>query len=128
MASRVLRRRQFLRDLPRAYALLSCAAFGMTLLIFLLHHWSLVPRESAATEQINDTDNDKRYAGSIMIDPPRGEMCWERIFDNRTGNIRENGYVKCNNRPPQRSDDNQPHGLGDSRLNEIGKTFRHKND
>jgi hypothetical protein len=128
MASRVLSRRQFSRDLPRAYALLSCAAFGMTLLIFLSHYWSQVPRDSTVTVQLNDTDNDKRYAGSIMIDPPRGEMCWERIFDNRTGNMRENGYVKCNNAPLQLSDDNQPHGLGVNRLNEIGKTFRHKSD
>ena len=123
MTSHEPRRRQFLRDLPQAYVLLACAAFGMTVLIFVSYYWSPVRRGSGVVLQSSNANNDDRYVGSVMTDPPRGDMCLKRMFDNRTGNMVDYGYVKCEDPPPQLSD-NQPHDLNASRLREVGKTFR----
>ena len=124
MASRVNRRR-FLRDLPHAYVVLFCAAVGVSLLMFLALYSSPARRGSAAGPQLHDVNIDERYAGSIMVDPPRGDMCWERIFDNRTGNMWDNGYVKCHDLSAP-SKKHQPSGMDASRLRDVGKAFRHE--
>jgi len=123
MTSHVSRGRQFLRELPQVYVLVACAALGMAVLVFVSYYWSPVRRESGVASQSSDTNNDDRYVGSIMTDPPRGDMCLKRIFDNRTGNMMDYGYVKCDDTPPQLSDNRQP-DLNASRLREVGKTFR----
>ena len=124
MASR-LNRRHFLRDLPHTYVVLFCAAVGVSLLMFLALYSSPARRGSAVSPQLHDVNTDERYAGSIMVDPPRGDMCRERIFDNRTGNMWDNGYVKCRDlyAPPKK---HHPSGMDASRLRDVGKAFRHE--
>ena len=124
MASRV-HRRHLLRDLPHAYVVLFCAAVGVSLLLFLAIYSSPARRESAVKPQMSDVEIDRRYAGSIMVDPPRGDMCWERILDNRTGKMWDNGYVKCPEVSAP-SKKHQPSGIDASRLRDVGKAFRHE--
>jgi len=128
MTSRVLSHSQVSRDLPRTYVVLACAAIGVGLVIFGSYYWQSFPRESAAASQLNDANSSKHYVGSILADPPRGDMCWERVFDNRTGNMWDNGYVKCDNAPPQLWVDSQQQGLDAWRMHEVGKAFRRKDE
>ena len=126
MAVSVASHHQLLRDLSRAYVLLVGAAFTAFLLIYLSCYWSSPThhaREAGALA--DDASAATRYTGSIMIDPPRGELCWERIFDNRTGRMWDNGYVKCETKQAQLADDNQRVGMDVWRLHEVGKAFRH---
>jgi len=124
MAARVYRR-HLLRDLPHTYVVLFCAAVGVSLLISLALYSSPARRESAVRPQLKDVIIDQRYAGSIMVDPPRGDMCWERILDNRTGNMWDNGYVKCHDLSAPLKKHRQS-GMDASRLREVGKAFRHE--
>jgi hypothetical protein len=124
MAARV-HRRHLLRDLPHAYVVLFCATVGVSLLMFLALYSSPARRESAVKPQMSDVEIDRRYAGSIMVDPPRGDMCWERILDNRTGKMWDNGYVKCPEVSAP-SKKHQPSGIDASRLRDVGKAFRHE--
>lgn len=124
MAARAYRR-HLLRDLPHTYVVLFCAAVGVSLLISFALYSSPARRESAVRPQLKDVIIDQRYAGSIMVDPPRGDMCWERILDNRTGKMWDNGYVKCHDlyAPPKK---HKASGIDASRLRDVGKAFRHE--
>ena len=132
MTSRVTSRRHLLRDLPHTYVVLCCAAVAMSLLVLFFHYSSPIQRDSAVRPQLNELrpqlnefDIDKRYAGSIITDAPRGDMCWERVLDNRTGNLWDKGYVKCRDVSAP-SGNHQPSGMDATRLRDVGKAFRHE--
>ena len=115
----------FLRDLTRAYVLLLGAAAAAFLLFYLSSSWVPTPRLAEPPPVADDATPATRYTGSIMVDPPRGELCWERIFDNRTGRMWDNGYVKCDTQPAQLADArNAPAILNAWRMQEVGKAFR----
>jgi hypothetical protein len=116
----------FWRDLTRAYVLLVIAALGALLLVWLSHHWTQSPHAAVAAAKPGEASDAGRYTGSIMTEPPRGDLCWERIFDNRTGTMWDNGYVKCDTEPAQVAGSSQRRGL--ERLREVGKAFRAKAD
>jgi len=125
MAVSVASHNPLLRDLSRAYVLLVGAATGAFLLVYLSYYWTPAPHASEAAAQANDPNAATRYTGSIMTDLPRGELCWERIFDNRTGRMWDNGYVKCDTQPAQLADAGPRRGMDVWRLKEVGKAFRH---
>ena len=100
MAARVSSRRWLLRDIPQTYVVLVWVAFCLSLL-FYFSDWSPFQREAAVRQQnvnnANAANIDKRYAGSIIVVvPERGGRCLERVFDNRTGQLRDRGFVNCN--------------------------------
>jgi hypothetical protein len=81
------RRRWFLRDVPRTYVLFVWLAFGLAAFIYANDWhpsgWSKLRQEAAAKPpQRRDAEY---YTGSIVIVPARGEYCWQRMIDNRTG-------------------------------------------
>ena len=120
MASRVSSRRWLLREIPQTYVLLVLVAFVVAIFTYFID-WSTVRRESAV--QPNNDNNEQRYTGSIII-PTGRDMCWTMMFDNRTGKLRENGYVKCEEAERQFAEKNPPRGAEMVRLREVGKAFR----
>ena len=121
MASRASSRRWLLREIRPTYVLLSLVAFVVAIFTYFID-WSTVRRESAV--QPKNDNIEQRYAGSIII--PTGEgLCWAFMLDNRTGNMRDGGYFKCDEATRQFSKTIPPEGI---RLREVGKAFRHKSD
>lgn len=116
-----------LRDLPQAYVVLVYAAMALALVAFATYSPRLMqsdsPPPAPAASGVNQT---RHFVGSIMIDAPKGDLCWQRMFDNATGAMWDNGYVKCEwaqaalAHPPDS-------GVDVRRLLEVGKAFRHAN-
>lgn len=127
MATRASSRRWLLRDIPRSYVVFVWLAFGLSLLYFF-SDWSPVRREAAVQPQnvnnANATNNDKRYAGSIIVVPERGDRCLERGIDNRTGKMWDKGFVNCDEVAKKLSEEKQRSSLSDVRMHAIGKAFR----
>lgn len=126
MAPSVVSRRWMLRDMPQAYLLLVWVAFCFSI-FFFFSDWSPVRQEAAErpqTNKVSDADvNDKIYTGSIIIVPSRGNRCWERMLDNRTGTMWDKGFVNCDEAVSQLVENKQ---LGtNSRLRLISKAFAH---
>jgi hypothetical protein len=130
MAARVKsRRRWFTRDIPRTYLLLVWLAFGLVVLIYSNDWhpggWSALRHETAATPpQRNIVDS---YTGSIIIVPTRGDFCWQRMLDNRTGKMWDKGYVNCDE-AVSRAEKEARGGMSTARINAIGKAFNHGGD
>ena len=40
--------------------------------------------------------DDELRTGSILIVPPQGNVCRQKLIDNATWRIRDNGFVLCN--------------------------------
>ena len=81
-------------------------------------------RKLAVKPQRREGEN---YTGSIVIVPGRGDLCWQRIIDNRTGKMWDKGYVNCYEAvaPPEKD---QRGGMSSARINAIGKAFNHAGD
>jgi hypothetical protein len=140
MASHVSSRHHVLRDLPRTFVVLVCAALVASLLILFFHYRSPAHRENAVKPQLNELglqlnelrpqlnefNIDKRYAGSIVAGSLYEDKCREFILDNRNGNMWDKGYVKCYDVFSQPSEENPPIGMDAFRLREVGKAFRHE--
>jgi hypothetical protein len=124
MTSRVSSYSWLLRDLPQTFVLLILAAFVVAILTYFID-WSMVRRESAVRPQLNNDNNEQRYTGSIIV-PTSGDLCWEFMLDNRTGKMRDNGYVKCDEAAHQSAEKNPREGMDMTRLRQVGNAFRHK--
>jgi hypothetical protein len=124
MASRASSRRWLLREIRQSYVLLVLVAFVVAIFIYFID-WSTVRRESAV--QPNNDNIEQRYTGSIII-PTGGDQCWAFMLDNHTGNMRDEGYFKCDEAMRQFAEKILPAGADMTRLREVGKAFRHKND
>ncbi len=124
MASHVSSRRWLLREIRPAYVLLISLAFVITILAYFID-WSTVRRERVV-RPTND-NAEQRYNGSVIV-PAGGGMCSTFILDNRTGNVRDGGYSKCDEATRQ-FDEKHPHENTDMlRLREVGKAFRHESE
>ena len=114
----------------KSFAVLACAAAGMSLVILLL----MKPTSPGAGKHVvkpepNAFNDASRYNGSIMVDAPRGDLCLERVFDNRTAKMWDRGYVKCDSGPPPLPGTaTRPGNMDVYRLHEVGKAFRHEGD
>ncbi len=124
MASPVLFHRWLLREIPQAYVLLVLVAFVVAIFTYFID-WSTVRRES--TVQPKNDNNEQRYTGSIIV-PTGRDMCWTIMLDNRTGKLRENGYVKCDEAERQFVEKTPPRGAEMMRLRDVSKVFRHNGD
>jgi hypothetical protein len=54
-------------------------------------------RQMAANQPMND---DEIYTGSILFVPVDGDNCWQRLLDNQTGRLWDNGFVSCETAAP----------------------------
>ncbi len=99
MASRVSSHRWLLREIRPAYVLLVLVAFVVAIFSYFID-WSSVRRESAARPNSGNAARPKgenieqHYTGSIIIPTGKG-LCWTFILNNRTGNMLDGGYLKC---------------------------------
>jgi hypothetical protein len=121
MASHVSSRRWLLRDIRPTYVLLVMVAFVVVIVAYFID-WSPVRRESAVPPKNDNIE--QRYTGSVIIQTGR-DLCWTFMFDNRTGNMRDGGYSKCDEATRQFADKLSPEG---ARLRDVGKAFRNKMD
>jgi hypothetical protein len=122
VASRKSSRRWLLREIRPAYVLAISAAVVISIFTYFID-WSTV-RPGRKVPAKND-NIEQRYSGSIIV-PMGGNMCSNFILDNRTGNVRDGGYSKCDEATPQ-FDEKHPHENMDMlRLREVGKAFRHE--
>jgi hypothetical protein len=129
MGSRVSSRRRLLREIARGFVLLGWAAAMAGIFIYFVD-WSAVRRETAARPQSTSGKNDNGdlfYTGSILI-PTHGTLCWEGVFDNRTGRMTDKGDVNCVNASSRLAGKNSPQGVDAVRLRTIGKAFHHESD
>jgi hypothetical protein len=129
MASRVSSRRWLLRDLPRTYVLLALVVPVLAILSYFID-WSAIRHENSVQPQSDNPNKNKdelRYAGWIIV-PTRRDQCWQFMLDNRTGNMRDGGFVKCDEAARQFAEKNPPAGSDLIRLREVGKAFHHKDN
>ena len=119
------RRRWFTRDIPRTYLLLVWFAFGFVVLIYSNDWrpsgWSAM-RQQTTTQQQPQRNPAEAYTGAIIIVPTRGDNCWQRMLDNRTGKMWDKGYVNCEE-AVSRADKEARSGMSTLRINAIGKAF-----
>jgi hypothetical protein len=101
--------------------LLVMVAFVVVIFAYFID-WSPVRRESAAPSKNDNIE--QRYTGSIII-RTGGDLCWTFMIDNRTGNMRDGGYSKCDEATRQFAAKNS---IEEIRLREVGKAFRNKID
>ncbi len=125
-------------EFPRAVLLLIWAGFAGGLLFSALG-WlpmaalklKLRPQPAAAA-LVPIPNSTEAYTGSIYFVPSRGDSCWERMLDNRTGDMWDKGYVDCAQAAPPRQPVSVPRnpmaGMGGERLLAIGKALRHEGD
>jgi|SRR6185437_3282948 len=124
MRSRKKPRRWFWRDVPFFYPVLVWIAFGAALL-FYVSDWPLVPQQEA--EKKPAIVDGEIYTGSIIVVPAGGDLCWQRMFDNRTGKQWDKGYVNCYEAVSDLN--NKKSGsINSMRIKEISKTFRDSAD
>jgi hypothetical protein len=121
MVSRVSYRRWLLRDIRPTYVLLVMVAFVVVIFAYFID-WTPVRRESAVPPKNDNIE--QRYTGSVII-RTGGNLCRTFIFDNRTGNMRDGGYSKCDEATRQSTAKYSPEKI---RLREVGKAFRNKSD
>jgi hypothetical protein len=132
MASRVSSHRWLLREIRPAYVLLVLVAFVVAIFSYFID-WSSVRRESAARPNSGNAARPKgknieqHYTGSIIIPTGKG-LCWTFILNNRTGNMLDGGYLKCDEAMRQFAGNNPHEGMDTLRLREVGKAFRHNSD
>ena len=128
MASRVSSHRWLLREIRPAYVLLVLVAFVVAIFSYFID-WSTVRSDSAARPNSDNKNNniEQHYAGSIII-PMGRRLCWTFILNNRTGNMLDGGYLKCDETARQFAGNNPHEGMDMLRMREVGKAFRHKCD
>lgn len=132
MASRVSSHRWLLREIRPAYVLLVLVAIVVAIFSYFID-WSSVRRESAARPNSGNAARPKgenieqHYTGSIIIPTGKG-LCWTFILNNRTGNMLDGGYLKCDEVMQQLAGNNPHEGMDTLRLREVGKAFRHQSD
>ena len=124
MASRESSNRWLLRDIRPAYVLLVLVAVVVAICGYFID-WPMARRESAARPTPDKIE--QHYAGSIVVPADKG-LCWTFILNDRTGNMRDGGYSKCDETVRQLAQDNPRQGMDMLRLHEVGKAFRNKGD
>jgi hypothetical protein len=128
MATRLSRRRWLLRDVAQL-GVLSVVSLAGLAIVALSFEWPILQLRTTdallpakAVKPPTDTGNAYGvYTGSILFVPPRGEICDQWMFDNRTGALRDNGRVNC------RPDAARPERDGvtpATRMIAIGKAFK----
>lgn len=127
MASRTASVHWIWRDLRLSFAVLVFGAFSFGAILYFngwispQHYWSGVQARPTVAPQV---DNDELYTGSVIVVPSRGEQCWQLMFDNRTGTMRENGYVNCYTAVRQLVEQQQSPAITSRRMQMIGSVFR----
>ncbi len=119
MSPRVSNRTWLLRDVPRTVALVAWLAFAFSVLILFADWPQREPRQEAAAPPV---DLQEQYSGSIIVHK-RGEECWQRVLDNRSGQMWDIGVVNCADAMTPVIPDATVSITGADRLRAISKAF-----
>jgi len=125
----VIPRHWLSREIRSAFVLLVWVAFAFAILLNLFD-WPPFRKfiavrslaHPAETKRVIDVD--KLYTGSIFFVSPSGDSCLERMIDNRTGNMWDNGYVDCYELARALGQP-RPNTEGAERVRAIGAALRH---
>jgi len=111
-------------DIPRA-VIAGAALAGLFALASVIGSGLQGPsmREAVLARAAPQQSDDELTTGSIVFVPALGNTCRQNLIDNRTGEIRGNGTVPCNEAlagaPNRRSS-----GPGANRIDIIRESFR----
>lgn len=98
MARRAPSSRWLWRDLRLSFVVLVFGALSIGTMLYFTG-WMPSQRNLAdllfASSSGPRVNNDELYTGSVILVPATGEQCWQLLFDNRTGTMREYGYINC---------------------------------
>jgi len=127
--------RRWRRDeFPRAFMLLVWAGFAVALLLSALG-WSplrssLVFRHHAKPKAVVPVpSSDELYTGSIYFVPSIGDYCWQRMLDNRNGDMWDIGYIDCEAvLEPQKPEPSPRRTMSGERMLAISRALRHGGD
>jgi hypothetical protein len=128
LATRLSHRHWPLHDVPHLGALSVWALAGFAVVAYCFN-WPALQRTTVAAlhpvatakASANSGTAGGIHTGSILFVPPRGELCGQWIFDNRTGAMWDNGLVSC--RPASASSEPDSVTLA-TRMMAIGKAFK----
>jgi hypothetical protein len=101
-------------------AVVACGiAFGFCLTAVLIaNHWHASMSPAARTLPSGEAD---LSTGSLLVVTPGGTFCRQRIIDNSTWQIRDNGWVDCDDALAKSANSGVPAG---SRIDLIREGFR----
>ncbi len=113
------------RELRLVYVLLVWVAFAISFFYFFSGGISFRSAFSPPPhEQARKLTSDEIYTGSIIVVPPKGDMCRKLNFDNRTGRMWETGYVNCYTAVGSLAQSRRSGTLSSARINSISDAFR----
>lgn len=130
MASRASSAHWIWRDLRLSFAVLVVGALSIGAILYFSgsissqRHWTelLFP-----SERVLQVDNDELYTGSVIVVPTEGDQCSQYLFDNRTGRMRDNGYVDCYSVVRQLVEEKEMNAVTPAkRMHVISNAFRGK--
>jgi hypothetical protein len=123
-------RRWLSRDTTRILVLLVWALFVVAIVInvFDVPLWRAtslqMPKGEAAGAAAPVFNREARYKGSIFFMPDFGDICWERMLDNRTGRMWDKGYVSCDSTVSELVDNKKRGAMPAERMESISKAFQ----
>lgn len=115
------------RDLRLSFIVLVFGAFGIGAILYL-NGWR--PSQRGWSDLLFGSTNGPRvvnpemYTGSIIMVPDRGDQCWQLLFDNRTGEMREYGHVDCYSVVSQLVEEKEKAVSPSKRIHVISNAFR----
>jgi hypothetical protein len=128
MASRASSAHWVWRDLRLSFVVLVFGAMSVGAVLYLSGSISS-PRQwtDSPPERVLQADNEVLYTGSVIVVPTEGEQCSQYLFDNRTGRMRDNGYIDCYSVVSQLVEEAEKNSVTPSkRMNVISNAFRGK--
>jgi len=122
------RRAWLWRETPLVWMMTLWALAGVSV-IGLVTDWFIPAHKQVAalpapTPTIND---DVMYTGSIIYVPIRGDLCWQRYLDNRTGWMRDVGYRPCDQVVSSLSEHSDQANYRANRFRGIAASFSERN-
>jgi hypothetical protein len=117
----------FWRDVRPGFALLVWTAFAISLVTYFYGPVTIFKGQQVSPRPTNtrQSNDDVLFTGSIVFLPARGDQCWQRMIDNRTGAMWDKGYINCYDAVLQLIEQKQNGIKSSAKMNAISHAFRH---
>jgi hypothetical protein len=110
-------------ELRRAFV--ACGlVFTLCVLVALIANW--LQASTGPVSQTHSSSEVNLSTGSMLVVPPAGDLCRERIIDNSTWRIRNKGWVDCSEALAKAANSGSDVRSPSSRLGLISESFRGK--
>jgi hypothetical protein len=110
-------------DLRRAFVA-SGLVFALCVLAALIANW--LPASTSQVSQTHSAGDVNLSSATMLVVPPAGDLCHERIIDNSTWRIRNKGSVDCSEALAKSANSGATVWSPGSRLGIISESFRGK--